>query len=80
MWWASNRTIQFPPRELSIHTFLARWLWSLIMSLSGAPDGGEHDGSDLIHLGGPLTMEAVLRQLHQNFMEGRCYVSFSSDH
>lgn len=46
------------------------------MSASGSgPDGGEQEGSDLIRLSGPLTMEAVLRQLHQNFMEGRCYVS-----
>ena len=30
---------------------------------------------DLIHLTGPLTQEAILRQLHENFMEGRCYVS-----
>ena len=31
--------------------------------------------SDLIHLGGPLTLEAILGKLHQNFMEGQCYVS-----
>lgn len=30
---------------------------------------------DLIHLTGPLTQEAILRQLHQNFIEGQCYVS-----
>ena len=29
---------------------------------------------DLIHLTGPLTREAILRQLHENFMEGYCYV------
>ena len=33
---------------------------------------------DLIHLTGPLTQEAILRQLHQNFIEGRCYVSYST--
>lgn len=43
------------------------------MSVAGEK---EPEGSDLIHLSGPLTMESVLRQLHQNFMEGRCYVSY----
>ncbi|XP_019849259.1 PREDICTED: unconventional myosin-IXa-like [Amphimedon queenslandica] len=28
---------------------------------------------DLIRLSGPLTQEAIIRQLHENFMEGRCY-------
>lgn len=30
---------------------------------------------DLIRLSGPLTQEAIIRQLHENFMDGRCYVN-----
>lgn len=30
---------------------------------------------DLIHLVGPLTREAIVKQLQENFTEGHCYVS-----
>ena len=37
-------------------------------------DSKDSHKRDLIHLTGPLTREAILRQLHENFMEGYCYV------
>ena len=36
----------------------------------------EGDSSfDLIHLNGPLTVEAILKTLQQRFVDGQCYVS-----
>lgn len=41
--------------------------------LAMADEGGS--SFDLIHLNGPLTVEAILRTLQQRFVDGQCYVS-----
>ena len=38
-------------------------------------DATSSSALDLMHLSGPLTVEAILRALQQRFMEGHCYVS-----
>lgn len=35
---------------------------------------------DLIHLNGPLTVEAILKTLQQRFVDGHCYVSRAINH
>ena len=37
-------------------------------------------GYDLINVGGPLTVETILRTLQQRFNDGHCYVSEHSNY
>lgn len=48
-------------------------LWASVHVLAMAEE--QESSFNLIHLSGPLTVEAILKTLQQRFVDGQCFVS-----